>query len=74
MWGLLIPKYPKKKQKPKYLTKKTENKKIHSLKARQGHTKHVCKISSSNSEKRREHWHLKEFGVLFLNQPVLKSK
>ena len=40
------------------------------MKARQGHTKNVCKISGSNSQKRRGHWHLKEFRVLCLNQPV----
>ena len=44
----------------------------HSLKARQGHTKYVCKISGSNSKKRRGHWHLNEFGVLRLNQPVYR--
>ena len=41
------------------------------LKARQGHIKHVCKISGSDSQKRRGHWRLKEFGVLCLNQPIL---
>ena len=30
----------------------------------------TCKISGSNSQKRRGRWHLKEFGVLCLNQPV----
>ena len=48
--------------------KRTKN--PHSLKARQGHTKYVCKISGSNSKKRRGHWHLREFWVLRLNQPV----
>ena len=33
-------------------------------------TKHACKISGSNSQKRRGHWQLKEFWVLCLNQPV----
>ena len=41
--------------------------KKHSLKARQGHTKPMCKISGSNTQKRRGHWHLKEFWVLRLN-------
>ena len=50
---------------------KTKKNKKKSLKARQGHIKHVCKISgSSNSQKRRGHWRLKEFGSLCLNQPV----
>ena len=44
---------------------------IYSLKARQGHIKHVYNISGSNSQKRRGHWHLKEFGFLCLNQPVV---
>ena len=30
----------------------------------------TCKISGSNSQKRRGRWHLKEFGVLCLNQPI----
>ena len=41
MWSLLRPKYPQKIQKPKYLAGKKKKKK--SLKARQGHIKHVCK-------------------------------
>ena len=58
-------------QKAKYPTKKKqETKKTHSLKARRGHAKHVCKIAGSNSQKRRGPWHLKQFWVLFLNQPV----
>ena len=53
MWGPLKPKYLQKIQKPKYLAKKTKRKKKKkSLKARQGHIKHVCKISGSNSQKR----------------------
>ena len=55
-----IPGEKKQKQKPKK----------QSLKARQGHIEHVCKISGSNSQKRRGHWRLKEIGVLCLNQPV----
>ena len=49
-----------------------ENKKQkkRSLQARQGHTKNVRNFSGSNSKKRRGHWHLKEFWVLCLNQPV----
>ena len=71
MWGPLKPKYLQKIQKPKHLVKNTKKrKKKHSLKARQGHIKHVCKSSGSNSQKRRGHWRLKEFGVLCLNQPV----
>ena len=31
----------------------------------------MCKNSGSNSQKRRGHRHLKEFGVLCLNQPVV---
>ena len=59
-------------QKAKYPTKKKqETKKTHSLKARRGHAKHVCKIAGSNSQKRRGPWHLKQFWVLFLNQPVV---
>ena len=50
--------------------KTKEQKKKHSLKARQGHIKHACKFPGSNSQKRRGHWRLKEFGVLCLNQPV----
>ena len=71
MWDLLRPKYPPKIQKPKYLTKKLkkQNKK-HPLQARQGYTKHVCKTSESNSQKRRGHWHMKEVWVLCLNHPV----
>ena len=49
--------------------KKTQ-KKTHSLKARQGDTKHVRENSGSNFQKRRGHRHLKEFRVLCLNQPV----
>ena len=30
----------------------------------------MCRISGSNSQKRRGHWRLKEFGVLCLNQRV----
>ena len=45
-------------------------KKKHSSKAWQEHTKHVCKNSGSNSQKQRGHWHLKEFWVSCLNQPV----
>ena len=37
-----------------------EKKQKHPLQAWQGHTKHTCKISGSNSQKRRGHWHLKE--------------
>ena len=44
--------------------------KTHALKTRQGHTKHVCRISGSNSQKRRGNWYLNEFWVLCLNQPV----
>ena len=54
MWRLLRHKYPKKIQKPKTQIsgeKKQKKNKIHSLKDRQGHTKHVCKISGSNSQK-----------------------
>ena len=58
----LRPEYPKKIQNPKYLTKTTTTKQ-HSLKARQRYTKHVCKISGSNSKKRRGHLHPKEFWV-----------
>ena len=61
-------KYPKKIQKPKYMGGKT------SLKAPQGHIIHVCKISGSNSQKRRGHGHLKEFGVLRFNQPVVRDE
>ena len=46
-------------------------KKNDSLKPREGRIKHVCKFSGSNSQNRRRHWHLKEYGVLCLNQPVL---
>ena len=70
MWGLLKPNYPK-KYKTKYVTGAIKK---HPLEARQGHIKQVCKISGSNSKKRRGHWHLKEFGVLCLNQPVLESR
>ena len=63
MWGSSSPKYPL------YIRQRKEEKKK-SLKARQGHIKHVCKISGSNSQERRGHWRLKEFGVLCLNQPV----
>ena len=59
-----IPGEKKQKQKPKK----------QSLKARQGHIEHVCKISGSNSQKRRGHWYLKEFGVLCLNQPLFKLR
>ena len=65
-WGLLRPKYPPKIQNPKYLTGTQKP-----LKARQGHTKHVRNLSESNSQKRRGHWHLKEFRVLRFNQPFV---
>ena len=35
-----------------------------------GHIKHVCNFSGSILRKRREHWALKEFSFLRLNQPV----
>ena len=41
MWGPLRPKYSKKYRNPNIWRKKE------SLKARQGHIKHVCKISGS---------------------------
>ena len=65
MWGLSRPKYSQKYKNPNIWRKKK-----HSLKARQGHIEQVCKISGSNSQKRRGHWPLKEFAVLWLNQPV----
>ena len=40
---------------PTFSAKKKEGKKKHSQRARQGHIKHVCKISGSNSQKRRGH-------------------
>ena len=43
MWGLLRPKYPNKNT----ITQISDGKKIASLKARQGHTKSMCKISGS---------------------------
>ena len=70
MWGLLRLKYPKKSKTQMSDEKTRKAKKKHSLKPRQGHTKHMCKISGSTSQKRRGHWHLKEFWVLCLNQPV----
>ena len=78
MWGLLRPKYPKKDTKTQISQKRykdpniwREKKNKKTLKARQRHTKQVCKISGYNSQKRRGHCHLKEFGLLCLNQPVL---
>ena len=56
---------PQKCKNPNNWRKKTQNTKPHSLKARQGHIKHVCKISGSNSQKRRGHWPLKEFWGLW---------
>ena len=63
----------KKIRKQKYLAEKktiAKKRKKHSQKTRQGHIKHVRKISGSISQKRRGHWTLKEFGVLCFNQPV----
>ena len=50
--------------------KKKKKKKKHSLKARQGHIKQVCKFQGLNSQKRRGHWRLKEFWGLCLHQAV----
>ena len=69
--GSLKTQTSKNKSAKKYLTKKKEKAFV---KARQGHIKHVCKISGSNSQKRRGHWYLKEFGVLCLNQPLFKLR
>ena len=71
MWGILRPKYPQKCTNPKYLTKK--NKKTKKNMLGRG-TLNTCKILGSNSQKRRGHWHLKEFWVLRLNQPVADSQ
>ena len=71
MWGFLRPQYPPKIQTSQHLAK---NKQAYSSKARQGHIKHVCKISGAISQKRRGHWYLKEFGVLCLNQPLFKLR
>ena len=70
MWGSLRPKYPKKIQKPKCLADK--NKKQKNIRWRLGRgTLNACaKFQGLNSQKRRGHWHLNEFGILFLNQPV----
>ena len=70
MWCLLRPNIPKNAKTQMSDEKTRKAKKKHSLKPRQGHTKHMCKISGSTSQKRRGHWHLKEFWVLCLNQPV----
>ena len=71
--GSLKTQISQKIQNPNIWRKKKENKNSHSQKARQGHIKHVCKISGSISQKRRGHWTLKELGVLCLNQPVLRT-
>ena len=57
---------PKKIQ-VKYLTKK---KTTQSLNARQGHIKHVCVQKFTLENGVDIDWHLKQFGVLCLNQPV----
>ena len=62
MWDILRPKYPQKTKKTNIWRKKENENKKKSFKARQGHTKHMRKISRSNSQKRRGHWHLKELG------------
>ena len=59
-----------KKQKPKYLAKKTKNKNPPFVKRLGRGILNTCNFSGSNSQKRRGHWHLKEFWVLCLNQPV----
>ena len=56
---------------PKNIKAQISGGKKKSVKDRQGHIKHVCKISGSNSQKRRGHLRRKEFGVLCLNQPVV---
>ena len=63
MRDLLRPKYPEIYKNPNLAKRKQKKKKKHLLKAWQGRIKHVCKISGSNSQKRRGHWTLKEFGV-----------
>ena len=74
MWDLLRPQISPKNTKTQISDeKKQKQKQKHSLKARQGRTKHVCKISGSNSQKRRGHERLKDFWVLCLNQPVASS-
>ena len=62
------PKYPQKNTNPNIWPQK--KKEIHSLKARQGHIKHVCKFSGSISQKRGGYSTLKEFGDMCLNQLV----
>ena len=49
-------------------------KKRKKLKPPQGHYQHVCKILGCNSQKRRGHWHVKEFGVSCLNRPVVRTR
>ena len=63
MWGFL--KYPPKMLKPEHVAKKTKPKNPSVSSLGRG------KVSRSNSQIRRGHWHLKEFGVLCLNQPVV---
>ena len=67
MWDPSRPKYPKKYQNSKYLARKKQTRK-----ARQGHIKRVYNISGSISEKRREHWTLKEIGVICLNNVYIR--
>ena len=67
MWGPLRPKiYPKNTKKTNIWRKKY--KKI--VKGPAG--AHLTRVQNSGSisQKRRGHWHLKQFGVLCLNQPV----
>ena len=59
MWGPLRPKYPQKYNKQISDVKKTET---HWLRARQGHTKHVCKIAGSKLSKTE--WTLASEGIL----------
>ena len=68
--GSLKTQISQKIQKNRYLAKTKRKEKPDSQKARQGHIKHVCKISGSISQIRRGHRTLKEIGVLCLNQPV----
>ena len=64
MWRLLIPKHPAKNTKPRNSGEKKKR-----LRFGRG-TLNTC-ANFRVSQKRRGHWHLKEFRVL--NQPVLVS-
>ena len=60
MWDPLRPKYPPKKQKPKYLAKKKEKEKTVRQRLGRGTLNTCAKFQGLDSKIRRGHWRLNE--------------